>query len=141
MLLLLLLNNDILQKISLSLNILTKVKVINLNKLFKIHLRKCIFQYQCYTTRLEVLISGFVFTEKIHTRQKITYSQNSICIYKNEKEKICLHIRQCIAYLHLSMYVESADIQTTSTHLGLYRVNKLMFGIKICNKYLATVYR
>lgn len=42
------------------------------DKLFKIHLRKSLFQ--SYTTKLEALISGFVFTEKIHTGQKITYS-------------------------------------------------------------------
>ncbi|XP_054285817.1 uncharacterized protein K02A2.6-like [Macrosteles quadrilineatus] len=35
------------------------------------------------------------------------------------------------AYLHLPMDEESREIQTISTHLGLYRVNRMMFGIKV----------
>lgn len=34
------------------------------------------------------------------------------------------------AYLHLTMSEESALMQTVSTHLGLFKVNKLMFGVK-----------
>ncbi|XP_054279604.1 uncharacterized protein K02A2.6-like [Macrosteles quadrilineatus] len=35
------------------------------------------------------------------------------------------------AYLHLPMDEESREIQTISTHLGLFKVNRLMFGIKV----------
>lgn len=34
------------------------------------------------------------------------------------------------AYLHVVMDDESADMQTMSTHKGLYKVNRLMFGVK-----------
>lgn len=35
------------------------------------------------------------------------------------------------AYLHMPMDDESALIQTLSTHKGLYKVNRLMFGVKV----------
>ncbi|XP_054259702.1 uncharacterized protein K02A2.6-like [Macrosteles quadrilineatus] len=35
------------------------------------------------------------------------------------------------AYLHLQMDEASADIQTLSTHKGQFRVNRLMFGVKV----------
>jgi hypothetical protein len=35
------------------------------------------------------------------------------------------------AYLHLLMDEASADIQTLSTHKGQFRVNRLMFGVKV----------
>lgn len=35
------------------------------------------------------------------------------------------------AYLHLEMANESADIRTFSTNKGQYRVNRLMFGVKV----------
>lgn len=35
------------------------------------------------------------------------------------------------AYLHMKMDEESALMQTLSTHNGLYRVNRLMFGVKV----------
>ena len=34
------------------------------------------------------------------------------------------------AYLHLRVSPESSEIQTISTHRGIYRVNRLSFGIK-----------
>lgn len=35
------------------------------------------------------------------------------------------------AYLHMKMSNESAMMQTLSTHVGLYKVNRLMFGVKV----------
>jgi hypothetical protein len=35
------------------------------------------------------------------------------------------------AYLHMVMNEESAKLQTLSTHKGLYKVNRLMFGVKV----------
>lgn len=35
------------------------------------------------------------------------------------------------AYLHMRMDEESAQMQTLSTHNGLYKVNRLMFGVKV----------
>ncbi|XP_054272899.1 uncharacterized protein K02A2.6-like [Macrosteles quadrilineatus] len=35
------------------------------------------------------------------------------------------------AYLHMRMDEESAHMQTLSTHKGMYKVNRLMFGVKV----------
>lgn len=35
------------------------------------------------------------------------------------------------AYLHMKMTEEAADMQTISTHIGSFKVNRLMFGVKV----------